>query len=89
MYYIVLYSFYCIYNLILFIVAVYRTSWIYDLMYGYLSELKSIPNISLISFLGLNINILHDDIENFVSSFQNLTTLFFVFQPCLGPQPQC
>lgn len=52
-------------------------------MYGYLSELTSIPNISLLSFLSLNINILHEDIENFVSYFQNLTTFIIFCVPAL------
>ena len=53
------------------------------ILYKWISELTLIPNISLLSFLGTNINILHEDIENFVSYFQNLTTFIIFCVPAL------
>lgn len=90
-YYTVLYSFYCSYNVVLFVVTVDKNminlwSHIWLPCWTHInSEFFSFK------FSGTNTNILSEDIDNFVSYFRKLTTfiIFIVFQPCLGPQAQC
>lgn len=82
-------SFYCFYNVIFFVVAVYRNImdlWSYIWLSCWTHLL--IPNISL--KFSRYTNTLSEDIDNFVSYFQNLTTfiIFIMFQHCWGPQAQ-